>query len=64
MLNLWAGVDTIAAGALSGAMSLRHASNMEQVYGSGYLNGGVEQGGVWNVAYRRLTAGLYASLAA
>ena len=64
LLNLWTGVDSIAAGARSGGLSLRQATVLELAYGTGYQNGDGEQAAVWDIAYRRLTEGVYASLAA
>jgi hypothetical protein len=36
LLNIWIGVDAIPATALSGGLSLRQATILEQVYGTGY----------------------------
>lgn len=63
LLNLWTGVDSIAAGARSGGLSLRQATILELVYGTGYQNADFEQAGIWGIAYRNLTEGLYAGLA-
>ena len=64
LLNLWTGVDSIAASARSSGLSLRQATILELVYGAGYQNADFEQAGIWGIAYRDLTEGLYASLAA
>jgi len=64
LINIWIGVDAIPANARSGGLSLRQARILEQVYGPGYQKADWERAIVRDNAYRRLTEGVDAGLAA